>query len=125
MSQPATDRLVTFIVDPRGNSGKSWFVRYCFDKLPDETQMLRDGSKSDMAHAIDPDKSIFLFDIARTSMANLDMKILEELKDRMVFSPKYNSRLKRLSKIPHVVVFSNEAPDMDMLTEDRYKIVEI
>ena len=48
--------------------------------------------------------------------------ILEQLKARMVFSPKDNSRTMILrSKVP-VVVFCNEEPDFNKMTEGRYNI---
>jgi len=45
------------------------------------------------------------------------------LKDRFVFSPKYDSKTKWLSNQPHVVVFMNEHPDMTKLSHDRYRII--
>ena len=55
-------------------------------------------------------------------MEFLRYEILEMLKDRMVFSPKYASRMKFLHRVPHVVVFSNEYPAMDKMSDDRYDI---
>ena len=39
-----------------------------------------------------------------------------------MFSPKYNSRMKILDKVSHVVVLMNEMPDRNKLSADRYKI---
>lgn len=78
-----------------------------------------------MAHMISPSKSVFLINVPRTQMEFLQYSILEMLKDRMVSSPKYNSRMKVLEQVPHVVVFSNEAPDLAKMTMDRYDVREI
>ena len=118
-------RDIVFIYDPEGNSGKSWFCRYWLTKQPDESQVLRIGKRDDLAHAIDPNMKYFLFDIPRTQMEFLQYSVLEGLKDRMVFSPKYASNLKVLTNIPHVVVFCNEHPDMTKLTGDRYNIIQV
>lgn len=122
---PPTDRTVHFVVDPQGNSGKSWFCRYCLTKWPDKTQVLRIGKRDDLCYTIDATKRIFLFDIPRGQMEFLQYNVLESLKDQMIFSPKYESSLKVLRSVPTVVVFSNEHPDMDTMTADRYNIIEI
>lgn len=84
--------------------------------------MLSIGKNADLAHAIDESKRVFVFDIPRGSMEYLQYGILEQLKNRMVFSAKYNSTTKILHQKPHVIVFCNEDPDMDKMTNDRYNI---
>lgn len=74
---------------------------------------------------IDIDKSIFLFDIPRGQMTYLQYSVLESMKDRMIFSPKYESSFKILRSTPHVIVFSNEAPDMNAMSTDRFKVINV
>ena len=50
------------------------------------------------------------------------LSVLEKVKDQLVFSSKYASRVKVLPHPVHVVVFSNEQPDMAVTTEDRYNV---
>lgn len=121
----ANPRSVDFVVDPAGNSGKSWITRWALTKYPDQTQVLRIGRRDDLAHAIDETKTIFLFDVPRNQMIFLQYTVLEMLKDRLVFSPKYASRMKILRSVPYVAVFSNEQPDLTALTHDRYHIINI
>jgi len=118
-------RRIHFVVDPNGNSGKSWMCQYLLTKYPERTQVLRIGKRDDLSYAIDIDKDIFLFDIPRTQMTYLQYSVLESLKDRMIFSPKYESSFKVLRTIPHVIVFSNEQPDMNTLSADRYNIINV
>lgn len=115
-------RTIEFIVDPRGGTGKSWFVRKWVSMHDELTQCLSIGKRDDIAHAIDPSKRVFFLDLPRSQAEFLQYSILEQLKDQMVFSPKYNSKMKRLEHRPHVVVFMNEPPDMNKLSIDRYKI---
>jgi len=117
-------RSVHFYVDERGNAGKSWFQGYMQTKYPTRVQLLQAGKLDDMAYIIDPNKDIFLFNITRGGMEKFAMcfSILEKLKDRLVQSPKYQSRMKYLMKTPHVVVFTNEDPPRDLLSTDRYKV---
>lgn len=124
VEQEPDDRKIIFVVDPDGNSGKSWLARFWFSTRTD-VQLLSIGKRDDLAFAIDDTKSLFVFDIPRGSMEYLQYGVLEQLKNRVIFSPKYTSRNKILKTNCHIIVFSNEAPDMDKLTHDRYHIVNI
>lgn len=118
-------RSIDFVVDPLGSQGKSWLAAKLMSEEPDRVQILGVGRRDDVAHAIDPYKNIFLFDIPRTQMTFLQYPVLEMLKNRVVFSPKYQSQPKILRSVPYVAVFCNEMPDMNVMTSDRYKIIEI
>lgn len=119
LEEPVSDRNVDFFVDPVGNTGKSFMTRYLLSTR-DDVQVLRVGKRDDLAHAIDPSKKVFLVDVPRSQMEYLQYSILEMLKDRTIFSPKYHSATKILSTVPYVAVFCNEEPDMTKLSEDRY-----
>jgi len=120
---PAEDRKIIFVIDPDGGLGKSWFCRWFIDTHPDTTQILRPGKVSDVAHAIKAHISVFLFDVPRGGLQFLQSQVIEQLKDQLVFSPKYASQMKYLDHVPHVVVLSNEHPtDVGLsLTLDRYE----
>ena len=119
------DRRVTFIVDQVGGAGKTWFQQWFLSKNPARAQIVSIGKRDDVAHTIDETKEVFFFAVPRGQMEFLRYEILEMLKDRMVFSPKYASRMKFLSVVPHVIVFSNELPDMNKMSLDRYYIKEV
>lgn len=125
VNQEPNDRDVLFVVDENGNSGKSWLTRYWYSTRSDEIQMLSIGKRDDLAYAIDVTKSLFVFDVPRGGMEFLQYTVLEQLKNRMVFSPKYDSRVKILNKTPHVVVFCNEEPDRTKMSRDRFKVTHI
>lgn len=116
-------RRIIFVVDEAGGTGKSWFVRKWMSLHHEVTQCLSIGKRDDLAHVVDESKSVFLFDLPRSQSEFLQYSVLEQLKDQMVFSPKYNSRMKMLHHRPHVVVFMNEHPDMTKLSQDRYDII--
>jgi len=125
IAEPPNDRHIYFVVDENGNSGKSWLTRYWFSETPDDIQMLSVGKRDDLAHAIDPTKRLYVFDVPRGGMEYLQYTILEQLKNRVVFSPKYDSRTKILKQTPHVVVFCNEDPCRNKMSRDRYKVINI
>lgn len=118
-------RTIDFVVDPEGNSGKSWITQWALSKYPEETQILGVGKRDDIAFAIDPTKSIFLFDVPREQMQFFQYSLLEMLKNRIVMNNKYHSETKVLARVPYVAVFSNEMPNMDALSSDRYNIIEV
>jgi len=122
LSADADDRSVIFYVDSEGGKGKTWFQQWLLTKHPGTVQILGVGKRDDMCFAIDPDKLIFLVNVPRGGMEFLQYTVLEQLKDRMVFSTKYKSVMKVLPKNPHVVVFSNEDPDMEKMSVDRYDV---
>lgn len=124
LEEDPDDRTIIFYIDPEGAQGKSWFTRWYHDKYGD-SQLLRVGKRDDLAHAIDPSKRVFFFDVPRGQLEYFQYNILEQLKDKFVFSPKYNSRNKVLEKVPHVVVFSNENYKSGSLSEDRVVIREL
>lgn len=116
----ADPRKIDFMVDEDGGKGKTWFCRKFYSVNSSITQILSGGKRDDLAHYLDPTKKVFLFNIPRGGMEYLSYNLLEQLKDKLVFSGKYNSSMKVLTDVPHVVVFSNEKPDENKLSRDRF-----
>jgi len=124
LSEEADDRTVEFFIDSEGGKGKTWFQQYMLATRSD-IQCLGIGKRDDLAFAVDPEARIFLFNIPRGGMEYLQYTILEQLKDRIVFSTKYQSQTKKLRHRPHVVVFTNEEVDKNAMSRDRYKITRL
>lgn len=120
-----SERSIMFYVDTEGNKGKSWFQQWFLTKYPEKCQVLGHGKRDDLTLQIDESKSVFFFNIGWGQMEHFQYTVLEQLKDRMVFSPKYQSRTKILRQQPHVVVFSNEPPDLSKLAADRFDITNL
>lgn len=117
------DRKIKFVVDPTGGLGKSWFVRWFLDQHPSDCQVFRPARVQDIAHAVRVRTKYFFFDVPRNGMEFLQFQVLEQLKDRLIFSPKYQSTTKQLLSVPHVVVFCNEHPTESEMSNDRYEYV--
>lgn len=120
----ADDRMINFYVDIHGNTGKSWFCGWALSSIPG-VQVLSVGKRDDLCYAIDETKWIFLIDVPRLQMEFLRYEVLEMIKNRLIFSPKYQSSVKALARSAHVVVFSNEHPSMNALSDDRYNVIEL
>lgn len=119
------DRIIRFFVDEHGGNGKTWFCRYMLTTKPDDVQMMGCAKRDDMAHTVDTSKSIFLINVPRGAMEYFPYTICEQLKDRCVFSPKYDSKMKLLERPVHVVVFCNEYPDLNKMSQDRYLVKDM
>lgn len=122
---PANDREIVFVVDPVGNTGKSWFARYFNEVHDNSSQILSAGRASDMAYALSENIRVLLIDCPRMRLEYFPYDFIEQVKNGLVFSPKYDSKVKNLSESPHVVVFMNEMPKTENLSADRVKIISI
>lgn len=123
IKRPPDRRTVHFIVDEKGNSGKSWLAQHC-RKVYSDVFVMRPGKHADMAYTL-PDKVRTLFlDCTRQQLEYLPYTFLEELKDGYVMSTKYECRIKEYPPM-HVFVLMNQFPDMEKLSADRYNIIEL
>ena len=126
LTLPPNDREIIFVVDTEGGKGKTWFAKqYC--KAHDDAQYLEPAKKVDMAYALQDSLRVLFVNITRTSeQKTLDYlySFIESIKDGMVFSSKYESRMKYYGPV-HVVCMMNMEPNLDMLSSDRYNIINL
>jgi hypothetical protein len=107
LRMPGTSREIMFYVDVVGNTGKSWFARYFCTKMK-TGQVIIPGKKADMAYMLDEEKKVYFIDCPRSKQGEfIQYDFLEEIKNCYVFSPKYDSRVKKLC-LNHLVVLLNE-----------------
>ncbi|AXQ66326.1 MAG: putative viral replication protein [Cressdnaviricota sp.] len=123
LNREPSKRIVNFVVDPIGNKGKTWFAQY-YCSLHDNAQYLESGKRSDLTHALRTDIRVLFVNCCKSKLEFLDYSFLEAVKDQMVFSPKYESSMKRLPPC-HLVVMCNEMPNRLAMSDDRYNIIEI
>jgi hypothetical protein len=111
------DREITWIVDPVGNCGKSFLARYL--TLHHKAFYCTGGKKSDIAHAYDGEP-VVIFDFSREIEDQAGVyATIENLKNGMIFSGKYESGVK-FFQTPLVFVFSNWVPDVEKFSIDRW-----
>jgi len=115
------DRSIRFVIDPEGNSGKTWFIKYYMFKHPGTCQMMSVGKRDDLAHSLRTSCRVIFLNIPRGCMEYLQYSFLESVKDGIIFSPKYESATKQMEQQAHVVVMCNELPDYNKLSRDRFK----
>lgn len=119
----ASDREVIFIIDYIGNGGKTYFSKWFINKY-ENAQIMNPGKVADMAYAMDETCKVLFIDCPRSRHELFQYDFVEYVKNGLVFSTKYESRMKKLGRI-HVVVFMNEDPDPSKLSSDRYTIIRL
>lgn len=121
-SEPDSRELI-FALDEEGGAGKTTFARYVLEHLQN-VQYFRPGKRQDIAHMLRPDVRIIICDVPRAKIDCMDWAIWEEIKDGMVFSPKYDSHMKIVTKVPHVVFLVNSMPPEFTFSRDRICVIE-
>lgn len=124
------DRIITLVYDPHGHSGKTSIVNL----LEYEEKALYVppiDTMKDMSQYICcyETKPCYCIDLPRAMKK--DKKALrgiysgiELLKDGRMFDTRYSARSRRID-CPQIFVFCNDLPDFDMLSNDRWIILEI
>ena len=119
-------RKITFVIDERGNSGKTWLSGVIRRRYEEKVFLCLPGRKADMVYALNTlgySPHVCIIDAPRSKQGEyLQYDFLEELKNGRVFNTKYESRMIEFP-IPHVVVMMNEEPDMTKLSSDRYNLI--
>lgn len=122
MLSTQTEREVLWVYDTVGNTGKTYLSNVLDFKH--NYQSFMGGKYADMAYAIQCDRDGYVIDLARTSEEFCCYNFMESIKNRRVFSTKYDSGTKYLRSF-RLVVFSNYLPDLSKLSRDRWRLVEL
>ncbi len=123
----ADERTIYWYWSSVGNTGKTALCKHMCLKMD---AIVVGGKAKDAFYAIGERKKagktaeIVLFNIPRSSKNHISYPALEGIKDGLFFSAKYESG-NVLTNPPHVIVFANSAPDLAMLSEDRWKVVNV
>jgi len=116
-----TPRKILWVVDTKGNNGKSFLARYL--AILYGFQLL-DGivSTRDLGPMLDRNARGIVFDVSRSGLRNFDYETLEAVKNGVVVSSKYSGQTIWIGIIP-VIVFANFYPQWNALSEDRWDVV--
>lgn len=120
LDKPADDRHIYWIYDPDGGIGKTRLARWLVDH---KNAFYTNGGRSiDITYAYSH-QPIVIFDYVRESQDFISYSTIEQLKNGILSSNKYNSCLKRF-KSPHVVVFANFEPTSGKFSADRVILIK-
>lgn len=113
-------RSIIWIVDTLGGAGKSSLAAHLIQSHHFLT--FNNGKTADIAYAWNGENVIF--DLARSQQEHINYEIIEQVKNGVVFSSKYNSMMKVFER-PHVFVFANVEPDYSKMSNDRWQVFRI
>lgn len=123
-----SNRLIYWYWEPNGNAGKSTFAKYlCYHY----NAIVLSGKGADMKygvmkfiekHSVPP--LIIVINIPRSSKDFISYTGIEEVKDGLFFSPKYESDM-CIFNSPHIFVFGNDEPNYEKMSRDRWCVIEI
>lgn len=114
-------RKILWIWDATGNKGKSYLATYL--AVIKDAFVTSNGKSADIKFAYNG-QSIVVFDFSRTQQEQINYQVIEEIKNRCLFSSKYISEM-RVFAIPHVICMANFQPNRDALSRDRWLTVDL
>ena len=129
LDQEPDDRTIYWFKSKCG-TGKTTFCKYLVMK---KGAIVLGGKSADMKNGIityknqndDCDPEIILVNLPKTFDTNyLSYTGIEECKDMMFYSGKYEGGMV-CGNCPHLIIFSNEMPDLDNIGVDRWKVYDI
>lgn len=121
VEQPADKRSIYWIYDEQGGKGKTELTKYIMSRY--KTCVLRDCERAMDGAYIYNGEPIVIFDMPRSS-EKFNPSLMEQIKDGMVLSTKYESKMKIFPGNRHVFVFANCEPGM-YFSKDRIKLIRI
>lgn len=118
---PADDRTIIWCYGQQGGEGKSTFARSLITK----GWFYSRGGKAEnikYAYLMDPARHV-VFDYPRSQQDYVNYAVIEELKDRIIESTKYEPCQSLQVNSIHVIVMSNFLPEEGRFSSDRVKLV--
>lgn len=121
-------RTVNWFWESQGGWGKTEMALYLVDQ---HKAIVLQGASKDCLHGIKDtvEKTgacppIVIFDVPRVNAGHVSYQSIEAIKNGLFFSGKYESAMCRFNR-PHVIVFSNQEPEIENLSEDRWNVVQL
>lgn len=117
------DRVIYWVYDKKGNNGKSALAKFMVVKY--KCGYLSNAKTADIACYCA--KNIcdgYVMDFSRSFQDKINYGAIENLKNGLLFSSKYESGLVCMNS-PFIICFSNELPNYEKMSKDRWRILNI
>jgi len=115
------DRSIYWFFDQKGGSGKTFLTKYITYLHENEVFLCNGGKAADICFAYNGEK-VVIFNYARDHADYVGYGPIEQLKDGIFFSSKYQSMMKRFNP-PHVLIFANFMLDKTKMSQDRIHVI--
>ena len=127
-----SEREIIWVCGKKGAEGKSWFQNY-LEQYYTRKRVFRtsiDKNKESLLHSISKKVvslvDVFIFNIPRSfNEEQIPYILFEDIKDGFAISTKYDSKQLCFNTPNIVIVFSNAKPKKNMVSLDRWKILDI
>ena len=122
-----SNRGITVVYDPEGNTGKSWLCRHLYERgtgyyVP-PTIGTAQGLIQYVASGYRGERYIII-DIPRSSRWTSALyEAIETIKDGMVYDTRYHASMRDIWGVK-VLVLTNTLPKLDALSKDRWRILD-
>lgn len=127
LKQKPEKRVIYWIFDPIGDSGKTEIAKYVFNVYKNKCFYCTGGKASDIINQVlemNNNPFLFLMDLPRCIEGKISYNALEQVKNGFVNCGKYKGGTK-IFNTPHVFVFANWLPDIHKFSLDRWRIFEM
>lgn len=121
------DRKIYWFWESTGNAGKTAMAKFLCAKY---NALFLSGKAADAKYAVSEwvaakgEVKIAIFGFSRSVEDYVSYQALEEIKDGIFFTGKYEGKMCMYNP-PHVIVFANFPPDESKLSKDRWYIENI
>lgn len=115
IAHPPHDREIHWVYDPIGNHGKTYLAKWLVQECG---AFYTNGGKAvDLLYAY-KGEPVVVFDYVRDSKDYVGYGVIEQLKNGMLMSTKYESGMRRFP-VPHVFIFANFRAEENKFSVDR------
>lgn len=127
LKEKPNSRTINWYWEPNGNTGKSYLAKYL---AMNDNVVIASGKRLDVFYQVNTLLSkgisphLILIDCVRTDTEFFNYGTIEQLKNGLLYSGKYEGG-KCIFPHPHVVIFANNPPDVSAFSRDRWNIVQI
>lgn len=127
LDEEPDSRTILWLWEPNGNVGKTAMAKFICSHY---SAVYVNGKGADIKYAVqkylERGKTLHaaVFGFTRTNEDYIPYSALEEVKDGIFFSGKYEAGMVMYNS-PHVVCFANFPPDRSKLSEDRWDVINV
>lgn len=126
-SKCPNDRIVHWVYDEVGNTGKTWLAKFAYRMRPTKTAWVHNGATKDIMKLLSDrasDLEVVFFDLSRCNLERINWDAIERIKNGMIMSTKYDVKSYIIDP-PVLVCFANFEPDLEKLSIDRWRVWQL
>lgn len=121
------ERQVMVLIDPSGGIGKTYLAKYCqIHRIAQYVPPLQDAQDF-MAFAMAKPSAGYIFDMPRTETTKQRKSMwsaVEQIKNGYLYDKRYQFKDMWIEP-PRILVITNEEPEQDMLSADRWQMFNV